>query len=126
VKRIYLAAWIFGIVLAICFIELIFVNKVTKEIYYHVYEIENSILNEDKNEALKLTQDLEKRWESDQKIFSSFMEHIKLEYISQAVIALKTYLQEDMKEESLIESGKIREYINTIRNGEIPYIYNLL
>jgi hypothetical protein len=125
-KRIKIAIWIFVVILALCLAELFVLHKISQNIYQNLENTKRSIMLQNPAMAQKFANDLEAGWQNEQKILSSFMEHIKLEYVGQSLAALQVDLKEGQKEEALVELAKIREYIKTIRESEMPHIYNLL
>jgi len=126
-KRIYLALIFFILILIICVKSISSVNNNIKSLYKELDEIKISLNNYDPERALTFTeQRLEEKWQNTCKKFSIFMDHVRLEYVSQAITALKTNLtQKDRLEEAHIELEKIKEYLTQIKNLENPHVYNI-
>ena len=125
-KRILVAIFLSLFIIVGCVIAIFFTNRTITSLQNDLEKIQINIKNFDLDSALKSTKKLEKNWEKQGKNLSTFMEHMKIESVDQAISALKANLETERLEDASIEVSKIEKFFHHIKETEAPTVNNIL
>ncbi|MDR0404512.1 MAG: DUF4363 family protein [Oscillospiraceae bacterium] len=120
-------AWIITfLTICLCFVAVFSVKIITSGLDTDLREIERNIKSDQLPEALKKTEDLAQKWQKEETFLSMFMDHLKIESVDQAIVALKINLEQQRVEDALVEIGKASKLFDHISDTETPSFGNIL
>ena len=73
-----------------------------------------------------MAQDITNRWQEQQSLISTCINHDRLEEIGQTIISMKTFLEQGQIEDFLVESEIAKVQLNHLKDTELPTIENIL
>lgn len=125
-KRFITSIVLFLVTLGACVSETIFLNDTVAKFTQDIeYIIQNA---SDKNieTARQLAEDVNVKWQEQQAFISTFINHDRLEDISQSMISLKASLSQQQIEDFFVECEVAKSQLNHLKDTEFPSIQNIL
>ena len=89
--------------------EIKYLNKSASYLSYDIEYIKNAIINDnyDFDFAKEQLNNTKNNWEAQKKIWHIFVNNEEIENIDESIVELEEYLNNQMKEESLVEVSKL-------------------
>ena len=87
--------------------EIKYLNKSASYLSYDIEYIKNAIINDNYDFAKEQLNNTKNNWEAQKKIWHIFVNNKKIENIDESIVELEEYLNNQMKEESLVEVSKL-------------------
>ena len=125
-KRIWVAIIAFALVISLCIVENILVNKTISELQENVNLAQDYVKSKDIENANITTQKINDIWENKNKTIEMLIAHDQLEPIQISIAVLKANLDTEEYNDFLAESNKISAHLDNLKNTESPTINNIL
>ena len=125
-KRIWVAIIAFALVISLCIVENILVNKTISELQENVNLAQDYVKSKDIENANITTQKINDIWENKNKTIEMLIAHDQLEPIQISIAVLKANLYTEEYNDFLAESNKITAHLESLKNTESPTINNIL
>ena len=125
-KRIWVAIIAFALVISLCIVENILVNKTISELQENVSLAQDYVKSKDIENANITTQKINDIWENKNKTREMLIAHDQLEPIQISIAVLKANLDTEEYNDFLAESNKISAHLDNLKNTESPTINNIL
>ncbi|MBR2785426.1 MAG: DUF4363 family protein [Clostridia bacterium] len=87
--------------------EIKYLNKSASYLSYDIEYIRNAINNDNYDIAKEQLNNTINNWEAQKKIWHIFVNNEEIENIDESIVELEEYLNNQMKEESLVEVSKL-------------------
>ena len=87
--------------------EIKYLNKSASYLSYDIEYIKNAINNDNYDFAKEQLNNTKNNWEAQKKIWHIFVNNEEIENIDESIVELEEYLNNQMKEESLVEVSKL-------------------
>ena len=87
--------------------EIKYLNKSASYLSYDIEYIKNAINNDNYDIAKEQLNNTKNNWEAQKKIWHIFVNNEEIENIDESIVELEEYLNNQMKEESLVEVAKL-------------------
>ena len=87
--------------------EIKYLNKSASYLSYYIEYIKNAINNDNFDIAKEQLNNTKNNWEAQKKIWHIFVNNEEIENIDESIVELEEYLNNQMKEESLVEVSKL-------------------
>ena len=87
--------------------EIKYLNKSASYLSYDIEYIRNAINNDNYDFAKEQLNNTKNNWEAQKKIWHIFVNNEEIENIDESIVELEEYLNNQMKEESLVEVSKL-------------------
>ena len=87
--------------------EIKYLNKSASYLSYDIEYIRNAINNDNYDIAKEQLNNTKNNWEAQKKIWHIFVNNEEIENIDESIVELEEYLNNQMKEESLVEVSKL-------------------
>ena len=87
--------------------EIKYLNKSASYLSYDIEYIKNAINNDNYDIAKEQLNNTKNNWEVQKKIWHIFVNNEEIENIDESIVELEEYLNNQMKEESLVEVSKL-------------------
>jgi len=87
--------------------EIKYLNKSASYLSYDIEYIKNAIINDNYDFAKEQLNNTKNNWEAQKKIWHIFVNNEEIENIDESIVELEEYLNNQMKEESLVEVSKL-------------------
>ena len=87
--------------------EIKYLNKSASYLSYDIEYIRNAINNDNYDIAKEQLNNTKNNWEAQKKIWHIFVNNEEIENIDESIVELEEYLNNKMKEESLVEVAKL-------------------
>ena len=87
--------------------EIKYLNKSASYLSYDIEYIKNAINNDNYDIAKEQLNNTKNNWEAQKKIWHIFVNNEEIENIDESIVELEEYLNNKMKEESLVEVSKL-------------------
>ena len=87
--------------------EIKYLNKSASYLSYDIEYIRNAINNDNYDIAKEQLNNTKNNWEVQKKIWHIFVNNEEIENIDESIVELEEYLNNQMKEESLVEVSKL-------------------
>ena len=87
--------------------EIKYLNKSASYLSYDIEYIKNAINNDNYDFAKEQLNNTKNNWEVQKKIWHIFVNNEEIENIDESIVELEEYLNNQMKEESLVEVSKL-------------------
>lgn len=87
--------------------EIKYLNKSASYLSYDIEYIRNAINNDNYDIAKEQLNNTKNNWEVQKKIWHIFVNNEEIENIDESIVELEEYLNNQMKEESLVEVAKL-------------------
>lgn len=87
--------------------EIKYLNKSASYLSYDIEYIKNAINNDNYDIAKEQLNNTKNNWEAQKKIWHIFVNNEEIENIDESIVELEEYLNNQMKEESLVEVSKL-------------------
>ena len=87
--------------------EIKYLNKSASYLSYDIEYIRNAINNDNYDFAKEQLNNTKNNWEAQKKIWHIFVNNEEIENIDESIVELEEYLNNKMKEESLVEVAKL-------------------
>ena len=87
--------------------EIKYLNKSASYLSYDIEYIKNAIINDNYDFAKEQLNNTKNNWEAQKKIWHIFVNNEEIENIDESIVELEEYLNNKMKEESLVEVSKL-------------------
>lgn len=92
--------------------EIKYLNKSASYLSYDIEYIRNAINNDNYDFAKEQLNNTKNNWEAQKKIWHIFVNNEEIENIDESIVELEEYLNNQMKEESLVEVAKLISLVN--------------
>ncbi len=125
-KRIWVAIIAFALVISLCIVENILVNRTISELQENVSLAQDYVKSKDIENANITTQKINDIWENKNKTIEMLIAHDQLEPIQISIAVLKANLDTEEYNDFLAESNKISAHLDNLKNTESPTINNIL
>ena len=125
-KRVYLAIVLLTVVLIGCIVTIRAETVRLKELITLTEKMEACCREGDREQTLRLAQDLATQFPQKTRCFSLFLNHSVLTEIEECVIALPIHLESGNTEESLVEISRCRLLLQKQLEQELPTWENIL
>ena len=91
--------------------EIKYLNKSASYLSYDIEYIKNAINNDNYDIAKEQLNNTKNNWEAQKKIWHIFVNNEEIENIDESIVELEEYLNNKMKEESLVEVSKLSSLV---------------
>ncbi len=125
-KRFITSIILFFLTIGACLIETIFLNNTVNNFTQDINYIIQNANNKNIDKALQLANDINIKWQEQQAFISTFINHDRLEDISQSIISLKASLHQQQIEDFFVECEIAKSQLNHLKDTEFPSIQNIL
>lgn len=125
-KRIWVAIIAFALIISLCIVENILVNRTISELQENVSLAQDYVKSKDIENANITTQKINDIWENKNKTIEMLIAHDQLEPIQISIAVLKANLDTEEYNDFLAESNKIAAHLDNLKNTESPTINNIL
>ena len=125
-KRFITSIVLFSVTLAACVAETIFLNDAVAKFTQDIDYIMQNASNENIDKATQLAEDVTVKWQEQQAFISTFINHDRLEEISQSIISLNASLCQQQIEDFFVECEVAKSQLNHLKDTEFPSIQNIL
>lgn len=125
-KRFITSIILFFLTIGACLIETIFLNNTVNNFTQDINYIIQNANNKNIDKALQLANDINIKWQEQQAFISTFINHDRLEDISQSIISLKASLHQQQIEDFFVECEITKSQLNHLKDTEFPSIQNIL
>ena len=125
-KRFITSIILFFLTIGACLIETIFLNNTVNNFTQDINYIIQNANNKNIDKALQLANDINIKWQEQQAFISTFINHDRLEDISQSMISLNASLSQQQIEDFFVECEVAKSQLNHLKDTEFPSIQNIL
>lgn len=96
--------------------EIKYLNKSASYLSYDIEYIRNAINNDNYDFAKEQLNNTKNNWEAQKKIWHIFVNNEEIENIDESIVELEEYINNQMKEESIVEVSKLISLIKYSAN----------
>ena len=96
--------------------EIKYLNKSASYLSYDIEYIKNAINNDNYDIAKEQLNNTKNNWEAQKKIWHIFVNNEEIENIDESIVELEEYINNQMKEESIVEVSKLISLIKYSAN----------
>ena len=96
--------------------EIKYLNKSASYLSYDIEYIKNAIINDNYDFAKEQLNNTKNNWEAQKKIWHIFVNNEEIENIDESIVELEEYINNQMKEESIVEVSKLISLIKYSAN----------
>ena len=114
------------IAFGVCIWELAFLNFTIDEFKSNIYNIQTLQSDRNTDEAINKANSVIDDWKNHKNFLSSFINHDPLDEIETSLETIKIALENDEKEDFLVECKKSLILLDNIRDSESPSVGNIL
>ena len=125
-KRIWVAIIAFALVISLCVVENILVNKTISELQENISLVQDYVKSKDIENANITTQKINDIWENKNKTIEMLIAHDQLEPIQISIAVLKANLETEEYNDFIAESNKISAHLESLKDTESPTVNNIL
>ena len=127
-KKLWSTVILLALAAGTCCFCLFYVVYVSDQASAMVYEIQGSVAQKNRQDALKKTKQLDEYWKSQHTMLSIIVHHADIEKIEKSIALIDTALNQHGKKASefWFESTRTLVAISNLRDLEIPNIANIL
>ena len=125
-KRIWVAIIAFALVISLCVVENILVNKTISDLQENISLVQDYVKSKDIENANITTQKIDDIWENKNKTIEMLIAHDQLEPIQISIAVLKANLETEEYNDFIAESNKISAHLESLKDTESPTINNIL
>ncbi len=124
-KRLFIAVISLYTALVLCLLSLALTNNVSDSVTKRVNEIETSILNEDIDSAITISENLISTWERQYTVLSTYISHESLERSEIAINSIVKYLYVGDNVSALIMCEEVKVCVKHLLDSEKPNFGNI-
>lgn len=125
-KRIWVAIIAFALVISLCVVENILVNKTISELQENISLVQDYVKSKNIENANITTQKINDIWENKNKTIEMLIAHDQLEPIQISIAVLKANLETEEYNDFIAESNKISAHLESLKDTESPTVNNIL
>ena len=125
-KRLITSIVLLIITVSACISETIFLNNTVSSFTQDIDSAMQDASNENLESAMQIANDISNRWQEQQAFISTFINHDRLEEITQSIIGMKVNLFKGQLEDFFVESEIAKTQLNDLKDTEFPSIENIL
>lgn len=125
-KRVWAAAAIFVVLVALCISGIALTVHMTDNTEDYLEQAQQAAENKDKDKASNLIDTITEKWRGYHKIMSTYIPHARLEAIDQTLALLGPSIKNEDYDSFLAECNRAESMINHLKDTEMPTADNVL
>ncbi|MBQ9860486.1 MAG: DUF4363 family protein [Clostridia bacterium] len=125
-KRLWAAVALFLLVIGLCTGTQMYLRRQTTVLLSYLDELEASYLNKKRNEAVAWAHRIAEEYEQRTAPMDCFVAHSDLEDSRETAVMLPAIVEQDGREELLMEVARLREQLEHLRQIDRPTWRNVL
>ncbi len=125
-KRIYIAAVLLIITVAICTVEFIYINSSVNKIAEKIESVHSLYKDGYKETSMKYALETEKAWQNKVNKIDMLLYHDYVDEITRNIVNLKTYIAEEDATGLYSTCNEILTQISSLKNSEFPTLDNII
>ncbi len=125
-KRIWIVLSLIILIFITYIFEILWINNFTANLKNNMYLMENSLLNNNIDDALNISNETLEMWEEINHHLAIFVDHSDIDDISQSIKIVNVCIKTKNIIDSFIEISKAIYILENLLDFEIPSFHNIL